>query len=108
MKAWEYFAVLLMAVVCLGVSVALILTTQSNQELQQTLQARQTQIANGVLGPQAQQIASSILQDMGRSAVTNEPMRQLLAKHGYNVGGAATPAAPGNGRTSAPESEDKP
>lgn len=95
MKAWQFFTVLLLAVIAAGLSVALVFTARGNADLQQSIEARQVQLNRSVLTPQAQQIASGILQDMGRVAVTNAPMRQLLAKHGYTVqaGAANTPAA---------------
>ena len=85
MKAWQFFTVLLLAVLCLGLSVALVVTARANQQLQQDLQDRQTKLNSGILAPQAQQIANNVLQDMGRAAVSNEPMRALLVKYGYTV-----------------------
>jgi len=85
MKAWQFFTVLLLAVLCLGLSVALVYLTRSNQQLQSDLQDRQAKLNSGVLGPTAQQLANGVLQDMGRVAVSNEPMRQLLVKYGYTV-----------------------
>jgi len=85
MKSWQFFAVLLLSVLCLGLSVALVAMARSNQQLQQDLQERQVQLNSGVLGSQAQQIANSVLQDMGRASTSNEPMRLLLVKYGYTV-----------------------
>ena len=88
MKAWQFFTVLLLAFLCLGLSVALIFTARANQQLQQDLQDRQAKLNSGILAPQAQQIANNVLQDMGRAAVSNEPMRALLVKYGYTVSAA--------------------
>lgn len=107
MKAWEYFLVLLLAVIGLGATIAWVVTVRGNEELQQTLQSRQVQLNGSVLAPQAQQIANSILQEMGRVAATNEAMRQLLAKHGYSV--APVQGAPaGESRKAPTTAEEKP
>lgn len=104
MKAWQFFSVLLLAVLCLGLSVALVFTARANQQLQQDLQDRQVKLNNGILAPQAQQIANNVLQDMGRVAVSNEPMRALLVKYGYTV----TAGSPTAGVTAASQPTTEP
>ena len=85
MKIWQMFTLLLLGIACLGLSIATVATSWANQRLQQELQAQQIQINSGILGQRGQQLSSSIMQDMGNVALTNENMRQLLAVHGYNV-----------------------
>ena len=89
MKLWQYTAGVILGVVCVGLSVAIVLTARSNMALQESIQGRQQQLGNSVLGDKAQQITGNILQDMAATASKNEKMRTLLAKHGVNV-----PAAP--------------
>src|SRR5664279_5122596 len=85
MKAWQFFTTLLLACACLGLSVAIVVIAQANQQMQTEIQGRQVDLGNSVLGPQAQQIANTVIQDMGRVAVSNSAMRQLLGKYGYTV-----------------------
>jgi hypothetical protein len=99
MKAWQFYSLLLLAVFCMGISMATVLVARSNVQLQARLQAHQTKLNNGVLGPRGQQIAANILQSMANASATDASIRQLLAKHGYNVTGQAaaeSPPAAGN------------
>lgn len=107
MKPWQFSVVLLLALVALGMSLAIVVTARGNVQLQETLQARQVQLNGSILGPQAQQVASGILQDMARVALTNEAMRQLLARHGYTVTPAPAATAPA-AAAPAPKTEAKP
>ena len=88
MKLWQYTICVILSVACVGLSVGIIFVSQRNTTMQNDIQARQQQLNNSVLGPQAQQITTSIMQDMAAIAAKNDKMRGLLAKHGYNV---ATP-----------------
>ena len=92
MKLWQYTTCVILGAACVGLSAVIVYTARSNMVLQDAIQARQQQLNNSVLGPQAQQIANNILQDMAATAAKNEKMRDLLAKHGYTVP-AAPPAA---------------
>lgn len=113
MKPASFITVLLLAIVCLVLSVALVFTGRANQRMQLELQAKQQILSNGILGPQGQQIGNSLLQDMASSAARSAKMRKLMEKHGYqlqptetaesatNSGDAATSAV-------APNEEKKP
>jgi hypothetical protein len=94
MKAGNYFVLLLLGVVCLGLSVALIFIAQTNQQMQSRLQSQQQTLSGGVLGAQGQQISSSVLQDLGAIAATNSAVRKLLDQHGYRLPGAGAPSKP--------------
>lgn len=96
MKLWEYVASIVMGVACVALSVATVLTAKSNSTLQGSIQLRQQQLNNGVLGPQGQQVAGNILQEMATAAVKNKMMRLILTKHGYNVSGAPAASAEGD------------
>lgn len=85
MKLWQYTTCVVLGTVCLGLGAVIVFTSQRTMTLQDDLQVRQQQLNNSVLGPQAQQIANSILQDMATSAATNNDMRALLAKYGYVI-----------------------
>jgi hypothetical protein len=85
MKSVPYIIVLLLSVVCVALSVSLVLTMRANQRVQAGLQANQQLLNNGILGPQGQQIGNNLLQDMATTATRNADMRQLLAKHGYQI-----------------------
>lgn len=60
---------------------------QNQQQLlqakQQQLQAQQEQITAG--NTISQQVGPALLRDMATASVKNEKMKNLLAKHGYNV-----------------------
>lgn len=85
MKLWQYTTCVVLGAACITLSASIILISRSNLTLQDAIQVRQQQLNNGVLGPQAQQVANSILQDMAATASKNEKMRDLLAKHGYTI-----------------------
>lgn len=103
MKPAAYFTVLLLAVVCVVLSVALVLIAQTNQGLQLKLQAQQQTLSQGILGQQAQQISGGVIQDLAKAAGANREVRQLLEKHGYSV-----PATrPTGAAVSAPEKKEK-
>jgi len=85
MKSTPYVIVLLLAVVCVVLSVSLVLTFRLNQRVQEGLQANQQLLNKGILGPQGQQIGNNLLQDMAHTATRNADMRQLLAKYGYQI-----------------------
>ncbi|MCE9613515.1 MAG: hypothetical protein K8T26_04515 [Lentisphaerae bacterium] len=93
MKAPAYFVALLLSLACVVLSVVLILVARKNQALQVTLQRQQESLSSGVLGTQGQQISGSVLQDLGNAAAVNPAIRELLAKYGYRVRSAQTPAA---------------
>jgi hypothetical protein len=85
MKTGYYFIVLFMAIICVGLTVALIFIGQANQHLQIKLQNQQQALNQGILGQQAQQISSGVLQDMAGAAAGNSEIRKVLEKYGYHV-----------------------
>lgn len=92
MKSGPYFVVLLLAVAGVVLTAALILMARTNQQLQVQLQAQQQTLNQGILGQQAQQISSGVLQDMANAAVDNAGIRKLLEQYGYHVAPAKSPA----------------
>ncbi|MEI6647624.1 MAG: hypothetical protein WCP12_16420 [bacterium] len=101
MKSLPYFIILLLSVVCVALSVSLVLTSRANQRLQVELQANQQRLNSGILGPQGQQIGNNLLQDMATTATRNADMRQLLAKHGYQIQPATNSVASAIGTSKA-------
>ena len=85
MKPGPYFVLLLLGVACVGLTVALIVMAQTNQQLQAESQTRQQALNQGILGQQAQQISGGVIQDLTSAAAGNSAIRQLLEKHGYRV-----------------------
>ncbi|MFT5473953.1 MAG: hypothetical protein ACI9OU_000481 [Candidatus Promineifilaceae bacterium] len=93
MKPWQFFTVLLLAVLCVGSSIAAVLTTQSNIKIQQAIQARQAKLNSGVFSQKGQQIASNILQAMANASAEDASLRGILLKHGYTLKAPTAAAA---------------
>jgi hypothetical protein len=111
MRSSQFYIATALAAVCLILSVWIIFAGSANQKLQtelqkqqQQLQAQQEQINNGTVI--AQQVGPSVLRDMATVSVEDKEMKDLLAKHGYNVS-VATPA-PGEGSSTAPAATPAP
>jgi hypothetical protein len=85
MNYWQYRSSVIIAFVCLVLSLSIVVVARSNGFLQQDIQRRQQQLNNSIFTPQAQQIANNVLQDMAAVASTNAQMRALLGKHGYTL-----------------------
>jgi len=92
MNYWQYRSSVIIAFICLVLSMAIVVIARSNVQMQQDVQLRQQRLNTSIFTPQAQQIANNVLQDMGSVATTNAQMRALLAKHGYTL--QTTPPAP--------------
>ncbi len=61
MKRWQFFIVLGLALVCLGLSVAAVISGRANQKLQAELQTQQAEINRGNL---SQQVGTSLVRDI--------------------------------------------
>lgn len=108
MKPWQFFTVLLLAVVCVGLSVATLVMSQSNGRLQTELQASQNKLNSGVFSAQGQQIAGNILQAIAAESTEDPLLRELLRKHGYNVNEPTAAEAPRAKETGPRVSDDPP
>ena len=93
MKAWQFQASLVLAVLCVILSIAVIKTGKTSQSLQIELQRQQNEINSGLLSQRGQQLGNSILQDMVAAAARNEKMHKLLGENGYNIQFKQEPAA---------------
>ncbi len=92
MTARKYVIVLLLGFVCLGLSIGVVSAAMVRQRIQQRLNEQQARLNAGILGQQGQQIRANLMQDLGAAGVRNEPLRTMLARHGYTVQlPAATP-----------------
>ncbi len=97
MSRGQHLIVLLLSAACLILAVAALATARSNQDLQTELQAQQTEINKGVL---SQQIGTNLIRDIAGSAIQNENLRALLARHGFTIQETPGPAAaPANAAT---------
>jgi hypothetical protein len=84
----------------------------SNRSLQksnaETVQAEvQKQTPEVQKGSQSQQIGGAIIKDMAAVALQNAEMKAVLAKHGFSVNAAPTPA-PGAAKPAAAAPADAP
>lgn len=97
MKLWQYVAGIVAGVSCVALSLATVLMAKSSATLHESIQVRQQKLNSGILGPQGQQVAGNVIQEMAAVAVTNRMMMGILVKHGYNMPNmAAQPAEPEN------------
>jgi hypothetical protein len=82
MYKWQYFVSLALSAVALLLTITLIVTGKTNQDIQQELQKQQTEINKGQV---SQQIGTALLRDMAVASVNNSKIKDLLAKHGFTV-----------------------
>ena len=102
MKPMPFFVLLLLAVACAALTVALILGFRSNERLQREVQARQQALNSGILGAQGQQVSGNVLQDLAAAGKTHAAVRRLLEKHGYATPSPAPKTAPTDTVSAAP------
>lgn len=74
-----------LAGVCLCLSVAVVVLFEYNGRRQNLLQLRQQELNQGFLGPEAQQIARQVLEDMAASSREHPDIRRILRLHGYTL-----------------------
>jgi len=111
MKVWQLFTLLVLGIACLGLSVATVWSSWSNQRLQQQLQLQQMRINNGIMGQRGQQLSAAILRDMGTVAVSSDDMRAILTKYGYTLnpqeGGGPQGSPAGSGETAETQPDEE-
>ena len=77
------------AALCLILSIVVFSVGLTNQTLQTELQKQQQELQKQQVeidsGNQSMQVGQNLLRDMATSSVKNVKMKDLLAKHGYNV-----------------------
>ncbi len=82
MKAPQFIASVILALVPLILVINLIFIGQKNQSLQAQLRAQQEQINKGSM---AQQIGVNILKEIAAGSVKDEKLKDVLNKNGYSV-----------------------
>lgn len=82
MHKWQYYVSLALSAVALLLTITLIVTGKTNQDIQQELQKQQLEINKGQV---SQQIGTALLRDMAVASVSNSKIKDLLAKHGFTV-----------------------
>jgi hypothetical protein len=85
MKAASYVTAIFLGVLCLALCAGVMAIAFVNEHQQTQLQARQQELSRGMMGPEARQIASQVLQDLASVAQRHAPLRRVLARHGYEV-----------------------
>lgn len=100
MKPAQFYITVALAAVCLLLSLSVIglgRSTQSAQlalqkrqgEIQTELQTRQAEVSKGAM---SDKVGGAILQDMAAASLRNPKIKEALAKNGYNVSAAPSPA----------------
>jgi hypothetical protein len=105
MKLGQYMFLLMLGLVCLGVSVATVWVAWGAGRMQSQLQWQQVRINSGLLGAQGQQVTAAILQELATVSKNDAEIRALLRRHGYTVNEEA--AAPASGTGGAPRNLPK-
>jgi hypothetical protein len=82
MKAPQFIASVILALVPLVLVINLISIGQQNQNLQAQLQSQQEMINKGSM---AQQIGVNILKDVAAASVRDPNLKEVLSKNGYSV-----------------------
>lgn len=85
MKAWQFQVSVVLAALCLVLSLVVISTGKTSQKLQAEVQQQQREINTGLLSQRGQQLGNSILQDMVSVSARNPRMHKLLGDNGYNI-----------------------
>jgi hypothetical protein len=79
---WQFALTTLLGLICIGLSVAVIISGRSNQTLQTEIQAQQIEINRGT---QSQQIASNLLRDIAVTATKDDKLKDLLTRNGFTL-----------------------
>ena len=82
MKRVEFILLMVIAVICLCLSLVTIVFARQNRRLQEAVQAQQAMINKGSL---SQQVGTNLVREMATVAQTDEKMRQLLKDNGFNL-----------------------
>jgi hypothetical protein len=101
MKQTQFYIAIALSAVCLILSLWMIAVGQASQsaltdwqkrqnEIQSEIQNRQAEVNKGVV---SDRVGGAIVQDLASVALKNPKVKDLLAKHGYNVTAAPSPGA---------------
>jgi len=92
MKSSHYITTLFLGVLSLLLCASVVALAFVNERQQRQIDQRTQELNRGMMGAEAQQISGRVLQDLGAVAQQNAALRQVLAKHGYEM---ARPPATG-------------
>jgi hypothetical protein len=81
-KQWQFMTTVMLAGLCLLLSVASIISGKANQNLQAQVQAQQIEINKGTT---SQQIGGNIVRDIASAATKNSKLRDLLTRQGFTL-----------------------
>jgi Na+-translocating ferredoxin:NAD+ oxidoreductase RnfG subunit len=87
MKRWQFSFLMIIAAICLLLSVVTIVFARQNRKLQEAIQNQQSIINKGAL---SQQIGTNLVREMAVAAQTDEKIRTLLQDNGFNLTPAPT------------------
>jgi predicted Zn-dependent protease len=90
MKQTEMYLTSGLGALAILLVIALITLSQANQGLTKSLQQQQEVINRGTII--SQQVGQPVLRDMATVSLQNEKMKELLARHGFNVTKNPNPA----------------
>ena len=89
MTRWQFLLTTLLSLVCLGLSIAVILSARTNQKLQAEIQGQQMEINKGT---QSQQIGTNLVRDIAVAATKNDNLKDLLSRNGFTLTQNPSPA----------------
>ena len=90
MTRLQFVLTTILALICVGLSVAAIISARTNQKLQAEIQAQQIEINRGT---QSQQIGSNLVRDIAVAATKNDKLKDLLARNGFTLTANPNPTA---------------
>ena len=85
MQTFLFIAMRVVGGLCLLLVILVIAVAELNRQQQKTLQWRQQELVQGMLGPEAQRISAEVIQDIGNAARYNATIRELLSRYGYQL-----------------------
>ena len=82
MNRWQFLTTSGLGLICVCLSIAVIISGKSNQNLQSDLQAQQIEINKGNM---SQQIGTNVIRDIAAAATKNLKLRDLLSRNGFTL-----------------------
>ncbi len=82
MKSWQFQLNTALGGLSLILVIVVVILSQNNRGIQNELQQQQQVIQQGQL---TQQVGTAIVRDMAQLSLRNQRVKELLARHGYNI-----------------------
>ena len=89
MKASHFYLTLLIGFISLILSITLVAIDQSNQELLSLTEEQQKSLNQSA---NQQQVFQNIIREIAQASTKDERLKELLARHGFNVTNSAASA----------------